>query len=326
MRPRVVITHWVHQEVLDLLRPTCDVVSNPTRETLPRAEVLRRAREAEALLAFMPDHVDDRFLAECPRLRIVAAALKGYDNFDVEACRRRAIWFTIVPDLLTVPTAELAVCLLLALARRVPEGDAVVRSGQFAGWKPQLYGTGLSGRAAGIIGMGAVGRAVARRLQAFEARVLYCDRQPLSAEEGTALQASLVPFEELLERSDFVLPLVPLTPETLHLMGAAALARMKSGAFLVNVSRGSVVDEKAVASAIASGRLAGYAADVFELEDWERVSRPRRIAGSLLLDRARTLFTPHLGSAVDDVRREVALAAARSILEALDGKPPSGAL
>lgn len=323
---RVLITHWVHPEVIARLEQSAEVIPNHTRETWPRARVAELARECDAMMAFMPDCVDDAFLAQCPRLKIIAAALKGTDNFDVAACGRRGIWFTRVPDLLTVPTAELAIGLLLGVTRCMLPGDDHIRSGNFRGWRPQLYGTGLAGRTAGLIGLGAVGRAIVSRLAPFGVRFIYTDINRASAElESTdALEHSTLP--ELLAKSDFVFPLVHLLPDTLHLIDAQALGRMKRGAFLVNVGRGSIVDEAAVAASLASGHLAGYAADVFELEDWALEARPRQIHPALLADRARTFFTPHLGSAVDEVRLAIAMEAASNILEALEGRRPHGAI
>ena len=160
-RPRVVITQRAFPETIDLLSPHAEVfVDTP-------------ARDADALMVFMPDSLDEEFLRACPNLKIVAAALKGCDNFDVEACTRLGIWFTIVPDLLTEPTAELALALMLGLARNVMAGDRLIRSGKFQGWRPILYGTGLAGSTVGIIGYGAVGRALARMLQGFSCRVQY---------------------------------------------------------------------------------------------------------------------------------------------------------
>jgi phosphonate dehydrogenase len=321
-----VLTHWVHPEVLDLLARECDVVANPTRQTLPREEVLRCCADARAVMVFMPDQVDEAFLAAAPHLRVVAAALKGYDNCDVDACTRRDVWFTIVPDLLTTATAELTVALLLGLARHVLEGDRLVRGGSFAGWRPILYGTGLAGRTIGLVGMGAIGRALARRLTGFEVRLLYTDPKPLPAAAQNGWSADRVELAELLARSDFVILLAPLTRATLHLINRETLSLFKPGSYLVNTGRGSVVDEQAVAEALAAGRLAGYAADVFALEDWSRPDRPRSIPPALLADRSRTLFTPHLGSAVDEVRRDIALAAAQDILQALRGEVPRGAV
>jgi len=327
MRPKVVITEWVHPEVIDFLEQYCEVVPNQSRETLRRMEVLSRVSSADAIMVFMTDTIDDEFLAACPGLKIVSAALKGYDNFNVDACTKRGIWFTIVPDLLTIPTAELAIGLLIGLGRHVLEGDRFVRSGEFNGWRPQLYGTGISGRTIGIIGMGAVGQAVAQRLVGFAPRtVMY--NAPIRLRREIEEKWSLTPtsFEEVLATSDYVLPLTPLTSETNYLIGRKEIAMMMRGSYLVNVCRGSVVDEKAVADALIDGHLAGYAADVFELEDWAREDRPQEIPTSLLTDRAHTLFTPHIGSAVDDVRRQIALQAARNIVQALGKEIPENAV
>ena len=154
-KPKVVLTHWVHPEIIELLREKAEVVANPGRKTLPREVLLERAKDADALMAFMPDCIDEAFLKACPRLKIIAAALKGFDNFDVDACTRHGVWLTIAPDLLTIPTAELTVGLVLGITRNMLEGDRHIRSGQFAGWRPELYGLGLYGRTAGIVGLGA---------------------------------------------------------------------------------------------------------------------------------------------------------------------------
>ena len=326
MKPKVVLTHRVHPEVIELLAEHGEVIPNMTDDTLAREEILRRAREAEAIMTFMPDSVDEAFLRACPRLRVVGCALKGYDNYDVDACTRHGVWITNVPDLLTIPTAELTIGLLIGLARNLLAGDHFVRSGRFNGWRPALYGCGLTGKTLGIIGMGAVGRAIAQRLAGYEMRVLYTDPVALPKERETHWKLQRVELAALLAESDFVVPMVPYRAETLHMIGASALAQMKSGAYLINTCRGSVVDEQAVAEALASGRLGGYAADVFEMEDWARPDRPQAIPQALLEDRARTLLTPHLGSAVDSVRLDIELEAARNILQALRDETPQGAI
>jgi phosphonate dehydrogenase len=325
-KPKVVLTHWVHPEIIDMLESVASVVPNTTRDTLPREEVLARARDADALMVFMPDSVDDAFLAACPRLKVIGAALKGYDNFDVDACTRRGIWFTIVPDLLTIPTAELTIGLLLGLTRHMLAGDRLIRSGGFAGWRPTLYGAGLTGRTAGIIGMGAVGRAVAKRLCGFDVNIVYCDKVALQPAMEQAWNARRTDLDTLLATSDFVIPMLPMTADTLHLMNAERIGRMKPGSYLINACRGSVVDEQAVVAALAEGRLAGYAADVFEMEEWQRPDRPRAIPAALLDNPAQTFLTPHLGSAVREVRIEIERQAARNIMQALGGQAPMGAI
>jgi phosphonate dehydrogenase len=324
--PLVVITHRVHQEVEKLLGNSCRLVVNQDTESWPRKTLLHHTNKADALMVFMPDSVDDDFLSRCPNLKIIAAALKGYDNFDVEACTRRGIWFSVVPDLLSVPTAELALGLMLGVTRNIGAGDRLVRSGKFQGWRPTLYGGGLSGRTVGIIGMGKLGRTLARMLSGFNVTILYSDRAALASEEQQRLDIKKVQMNELLEQSDVVVVLLPLNPSTLKLVDSSTIARMKPGSYLVNVGRGSVVNEDAVADALDRGLLAGYAADVFEMEDWARPDRPREINLRLLKHSDRTLFTPHLGSAVDRVRLEIELAAARNILDALKGERPADAV
>ena len=325
-KPRVVITHWVHPEVIRFLSKNCEVIPNDSRETLPREEIIRRCQGARGLMVFMPDSLDAAFLEACPDLGIVAAALKGYDNFDVAACTRRGVWFTIVPDLLSEPTAELALGLLLGLSRNLLAGDRFVRSGEFAGWRPQLYGPGLTGKTLGIVGMGGVGQALAQRLLGFDLKVVYADPRRLPQDEEKALRLIRVSLKELLKKSDFVVLAVPLNSSTLHLIDADTLAIMKPGSILINPCRGSVVNEKAVAQALARGHLHGYAADVFAMEDWARPDRPAGIPQALLDNPGQTLFTPHLGSAVDEVRREIALEAAHNLLQALRGQRPRGAI
>ena len=314
-RPRVVITQRVHPEITQLLSDYADVIANENVEPWPPDVLLNHARNADALMVFMPDSVDAAFLDECPQLKIIAAALKGYDNFDVKACREHGIWLTIVPDLLTEPTAELALTLLLGLARNTRTGDELIRTGRFAGWRPILYGTTLIGSTVGLVGYGAVGRTFERLISGFQCRFIWNDIHPGGD-----------PLETVVAQSDFLVFLLPLTSETFHLVNAGLLARTKPGAYLINVGRGSVVDEEAIADALECGHLAGYAADVFEMEDWLRRDRPQSISDRLLRLSARTLFTPHLGSATQATRLEIERTAALNIIEALQGNHPPNAL
>lgn len=321
--PLVVVTHWVHREVLDRLREFCRPVAPSRSEAVWDRDAIGGQRDAAGLMVCMADRVDEQLLEKLPRLRVVAGVLKGCDNIDVTACTRRGTWVTVLEDLLTAPTAELVVGLMVAVMRRVTEGDALVRSGGFRGWRPRLYGRGLAGSTVGLVGMGQLGRAVACRVQAFGARVVYCDPRPGAG--AAASGAERLALGELLAVSDVVVPLVPLTSGTHHLLGREALAALRPGAFVVNAGRGSVVDEEAVATALEDGRLGGYAADVFAFEDWSCPGRPRSIPPRLLAHPA-TVFTPHLGSAVDDVRRQMGLAAAGQVRQVLAGQRPDGAV
>jgi phosphonate dehydrogenase len=318
-RPLTVVTHPVHADTMGLLRSRCEALVCG-RPPSPRALAVRAA-EASALLVFMPDRVDARLLDACPELRIVAGAFKGADNVDVDACTAHGVWVTVVRDLLSAPTAELAVGLLISVTRRIREGDAAIRDGKQAGWRPGFHGIGLEGTAVGIVGMGSLGQAIARRLLGFGCRLLYTD--PGVPETNGGLVS--LPLEELLRESMVVVMAAPLTPATNGLIDADRLALMPPGAVLVNVGRGSTVDEEAVAAALGSGRLAGYAADVFAAEDRSLAGAPAAIPRALL-EHPRSAFTPHLGSAVADVRRAIEAQAAESILQALDGERPIGAI
>jgi phosphonate dehydrogenase len=312
---RILVTNWIDDASRDFLARHGDVECPDTRAVPDPAWVKARAAQADAMMAFMPDAVDEAFLAGAPHLRIVACALKGFDNFDVAACSRAGVWVSIVPDLLTAPTAELALGLAIALGRHISAGDAFVRSGQFAGWRPALYGTGLDGAAVGILGHGKVGRAIEARLAGFGCDIAIHD----------PAHADSTPLDALLARADYLFVAVPLVPGARHLLDAQALARLKPGALLVNVGRGSTLSEAAVADALVQGRLGGYAADVFEMEDWALPDRPHAIDPRLLAH-PRTLFTPHLGSAVARVRADIAMAAARNIADFLEGKRPRDAI
>lgn len=324
--PKIVLSSWVHPEVITFLATAAEVVPHQERDVLPADELRRRCRDAHGLMAFMSDRIDEAFLRACPELKVIACALKGYDNFDVAACERQGVWLTIVPDRLTFPTAELALGLMIGLARNILAGDRLVRSGRFRGWRPILYGRGLDGSTVGLIGVGAVGKAVARRLMGFQTTLLYTDRVPLPPDQEDALRLRRVARDELLQQSDFILLCLPLSPDTLGLVDARFLASLKRGAILINIARGSLVDEAAIAEALESGVLGGYAADVFAFEDWAIENRPASVHERLLQASDKSLFTPHLGSAVDEVRRDIALQAASSLIEALEGGVPAGAV
>jgi phosphonate dehydrogenase len=323
---RVVVTHWVHPEVVAYLSRFADpVVPRADVGVWPGPRVLELARDAEGLIACMADRVDDAFLQHCPGLRVIAATLKGYDNFDADACARRGVWLTIVPDTIIAPTAELAVGLVIGIMRRVGEADRAVRSGGFAGWRPRLYGSSLAGATVGIVGMGELGQAIAERLRAFGPRFAYHDSRLLPPADERRLGAVRLGLGELVAASQVIVIALPLTARTRGLLDAAALGRARPGAFVVNVGRGSVADEAAVADALERNHLGGYAADVFAMEDWALPGRPAAIPGRLL-KHPRTLFTPHLGSAVDDVRKQMSLQAARQVRQALSGERPANAV
>ncbi|MFB3918256.1 MAG: phosphonate dehydrogenase [Terriglobales bacterium] len=316
----VVITNWVHDEVIRRLSGHFNVVANRARKPWPRSLWLANVSKADALMLFMPDRISEDVLRRCPRLRIIAAVLKGYDNIDIEACARRGITVTHSEQSLTEAVAELTVGLMISLARSIVAGDRIVRAGRFRGWRPWLYGGSLSGSTAGFLGMGEIGRATAARLRGFGCSLIYYDEQHLSTDLEENLDVRRVELNDLIGQSDFLILALPLAASTLHLVGPEFLAQMKCGAYLINPARGSLVDEVAVARALRTGRLGGYAADVFEFEDWARKDRPRTIPRELL-EAEHTVLTPHIGSAVDRVRCAVAMEAAENIVNFYaDGK------
>lgn len=273
-----------------------------------RSELLEGVAGAAGLLCMLTERVDAEVFAAAPALRVVANHAVGYENLDLEAARARGIACTNTPGVLTAATADLAWALILAVARRVAEGDRLVRAGRWEGWHPlMLRGLELEGARLGIVGMGRIGRAVARRALAFGMEVVH--------HRGRAggIPAAAVTLETLLETSDVVSLHCPLTPDTHHLLDEAALRRMKPGAVLVNTARGPVVDEAALVRVLRDGQLLGAGLDVFEAE-------PRVHPG--LLDREDVVLLPHLGSATEATRRKMGRMAAENVVAVLAGEAP----
>lgn len=324
--PLVVLTNATFPETRQLFDGVARVIANDRAEPWPEDLVRSKCRDAAGVMAFMTDRIDGAFLDACPNLQVVGAALKGFDNIDVAAAAERGVWVTICDDLLTIPTAELAIALMLSLGRHIVRADRDIRERGFNGWRPTHYGTGIRGSQVGIVGFGKVGQAIAERLAGFDCRLAaydaFADAFP-ERFEGLVVRSDM---RDLLRQSDFVVLALPLTASTLRLIDGNAIAAMKRGALLVNPARGSLVDETAVAEALEAGQLGGYAADVFACEDWARQDRPLTIDPRLRAAGAPTVLTPHIGSAVTAIRRQIEASAARSILAVLDGRQPEGAV
>ena len=325
-KPKILATNPVFPETQALLEAHATVEINRSLEPWSYAEVRQRCRDAAGLLAFMNDSIDADFFAGCPDLQVVGAALKGFDNIDVQAATDAGVWVTIVPDLLTIPTAELAIGLMLSLGRNIVTGDRNIKANGYGGWRAELYGAGLAGATVGIVGFGLVGRAIAERLAGFRCHLLAYDQSVSAALAASWPDVTITSLDDVIARSDYVVLALPLTDGTRHLINSRTIGAMKRGARLINPARGSLVNESAVADAITSGHLAGYAADAFECEDWALENRPAGLDRRLTDLSAPTVFTPHIGSAVTEVRREIELSAARSILDVLAGRVPSGAV
>jgi glyoxylate reductase len=298
---RVFVTRELPGGALDRLTAEHDVEVWPGRRPPPRAELLARAPELEGLLSLLTDPVDAELMDAAPSLRAISNYAVGVDNVDVEAATARGIPVGNTPDVLTESTADLALALMLGISRRLAEGEAFVRAGEWTTWEPGLMlGRDLHGATVGIVGYGRIGQAVGRRLEGFGCEVLKTTRSGAG-------------FEELLERSDFVTLHCPLTPTTRGLIDEAALRRMKRTAYLVNTARGPIVDSDALARALHAGQLAGAALDVTDPEPLP--------VGHPLLDAPNLLVVPHVGSATHATRERMADMAVDNLVAGLAGEP-----
>lgn len=314
MAARSIFVTWpMESDVRAILERVGTVHTSTTEHELPISDLIRHVADVEAIIPMGAHPIPEPVIAAAPRLRIVAVAAVGYNIVDVVAATRRGILVTNTPGVLTDTTADMAWALMLGVARRVPESDRFVRAGKWTGvyWS-QLMGTDVHGGTLGIIGLGRIGQAIARRAQGFGMRVLYHKRTP-DPEAARSVGAEYRTKAELLRESDFVVLSIPLTPETQHLVGAAELALMKPTAFLVNVARGPVVDEAALVEALRAKRIAGAGLDVFEDE-------PKLHPGLLGLE--NLALTPHIGSASGATRRRMATRAAENCIAALEGHRP----
>jgi glyoxylate reductase len=310
---RVVVTRPVDPAAVALLSGRTDVRVLPAEPPIPgEAELVQAAADADILFT-MPGHpITAAVFNAAPRLELVASLGAGYDNIDLEAARARRIPVTHAPGVLDETTADLAFALLLATARRVPQAERTLRAGAFRGWSVgDAWGLDVHGRTLGIVGLGRIGAAVARRAAGFSMRILYTGPRRHEATEAS-VGAQFVPLDELLSASDFISLHAPLTPRTRHLMDAKAFARMKPTAVLLNTARGALVDEQALIEALGSGRPAAAGLDVFEREPHVPVA---------LLELPNVVLTPHIGSATLATRRAMAVRAAENILAHLEGLP-----
>jgi glyoxylate reductase len=297
---RVFVTRHLPGNALERVAAEHDVEVWPDRLPPPRAELLARAPELDGLLALLTDPVDAELIAAAPRLRAISNYAVGVDNIDVEAATARGIPVGNTPDVLTEATADLALALMLAIARRLSEGEAFVRAGEWKTWEPGLLlGHDLHGATVGIVGYGRIGQAVGRRLEGFGCELLTANRS--------------TDLAELLERSDFVTLHCPLTPATRGLIDEDALRRMKPTSYLVNTARGPIVDTDALARALHAGELAGAALDVTDPEPLP--------ADHSLLTAPNLLVVPHVGSATHATRERMADMAVDNLLAGLDGRP-----
>jgi len=314
-RPRVFVTRRISQEGLDRIAAQTDADIWPHDLPPAREELLRRVTGIDGVLSMVTERVDGEFLERAgPRLKVVSQFGVGVDNIDVGACTRRGVAVGNTPGVLTDSTADAAFALLMAAARRIPEGFDYVRQDRWKAWSPMIMlGSDVHHATLGIIGFGRIGREVAKRARGFDMRVLYYKRTPLAAEEEQRLGVQRATLDDALAQSDFISLHVPLTPETHHLMNAANLAKMKRSAILVNAARGPVVDPDALYDALKNGVIAGAALDVTE---------PEPIAGDhKLLSLPNCLVVPHIASASVATRAKMTNIAAENLFAGVKGEP-----
>ena len=317
MKPKIFATHRLFDPARTILQENCDAEYWEKQERPPREEVLRRVRDKEGLICLLTEKVNDELLQAATKLKIAANVAVGFDNIDVAACTTRGVIATNTPGVLDETTADFAWTLLMAVARRLGEGNALARSGDWKGWDlDQLVGTDVWGKTLGIVGFGRIGKAMARRASGFRMKVIYTDAVRATAEAEQELRAEYRDINALLAESDFISIHTPLLPETRGLFNAAKFERMKRTAFLVNTSRGPVVDEAALVAALESGKIAGAALDVFEKE-------PAIHPG---LNRRNVVLAPHIASASLETRTKMACMAAENVIAAFEGRRPANIL
>jgi glyoxylate reductase len=312
---RIVVTRRIPEPALELLHGAGDVWLSPHDRPLAPDELHAAAAGADAVVTLLHDRVDDAFLdAAGPGLRVVANVAVGYDNIDVPACGRRGVVATNTPGVLVDATADIAMALILCSTRRLGEGERMIRAGGTWSWSMFfMLGTGLQGKTLGIVGMGRIGAATARRARAFGMRVAYAGRRRADSALEQELDAAFLDLDELLATADVVSVHTPLTAQTRHLIDARRLRLMKPTAHLVNTSRGPVVDEAALAAVLRDGAIAGAGLDVFEREP---------AIEPALLGLENVTLIPHLGSATVETRTAMAVLAAENVAAVLAGSPP----
>jgi glyoxylate reductase len=312
--PKIFVTRRIPEAGINLLKEKgYEVEVSDFDGVLPREKLLEKIKGRDAILSLLTDKVDAEFFdAAGPQLKIVANYAVGYDNIDVSEAKKRGIIVTNTPDVLTESVAEHTIALMFALAHRIVEADQFMRDGKYTGWAPMLFlGNDLVGKTLGLVGLGRIGTAVARRLEkGFEMKIMYFDvhrNEDLEKEYGLVY----ADLKTVLREADFVSIHVPLLPTTKHLIGEEQLKMMKKGAYLINTSRGPVVDEKALVAALKNGVIKGAGLDVYEEE-------PKMASG--LAELNNVVITPHTASATEETRGAMSELAAKNIIEVLEGR------
>jgi glyoxylate reductase len=316
-KPKVFATHSLFEPARQILQESCDVEYWAKPERPPLRELLQRIKDKVGLVCLLTEKVNEELLRAAPKLRIAANVAVGFDNIDVAACTKRGVVTTNTPGVLDETTADFAWTLMMAVARRLGEGEALARSGTWQGWDlDQLVGTDVWGKTLGLVGFGRIGRAMARRASGFQMKVIYTDAQRAGEAVEKDLKAEFRDMNALLAEADFVSVHVPLLPETRGLFDSPKFYRMKPTAFLINTSRGPVVDEAALVAALDAGKIAGAGLDVYENEPFIHPG----------LKRANVVLAPHIASASLETRTKMACIAAENVVALFKGQRPPNML
>ena len=314
MKIKILITGHLPENVISPLREKYHVEMNQEDRPMDRQELILRVKDKHGLLPMLNDSINEEVLTSAPHLKMIANFGVGYNNIDVRAASVRGIMVSNTPGVLTDATAELAFAMILAVSRRLVEGDKMVREGRFKFWAPMLFlGREVTGKTLGIIGMGKIGKAVAARARSFDMRILYHNRKRIDAEGEKELKAEYVDLKKLLMESDFVSLHVPLTEETKHLIGKSELALMKSTAFLINTSRGPVIDEKELVEVLKARKIGGAGLDVYENEP---------SLAPCLTELDNVILLPHVGSGTLETRIKIGTLAVENLIAGLEGRTP----
>jgi len=312
-KKKVYVTRSIPSAGLQMLEKECEVEINPHDRVLSHEELIRAVSGRDGVLCLLTDAVDAAVLSAAKQAKVFANYAVGYNNVDVATATKLGIAVTNTPGVLTEATADMAWALLMASARRIVESDKFTREGKFDGWGPKMFiGGDIAGRTLGLVGAGRIGSAVAQRARGFDMKILYHNRSR-NAELESKYGATLVDLNTLLEQSDYVSLHAPFTPETKHMINAAALKRMKPKAYLINTARGPIVDEKALVVALKEGWIAGAGLDVYEQE-------PKIEAG--LIGLPNVVLCPHIASATEETRDKMSTMAASNLLAVLHGEVP----
>ncbi|MGD9346754.1 MAG: D-glycerate dehydrogenase [Candidatus Aminicenantes bacterium] len=314
MKPKVLITHRLLPEAVTYLEQHVDSELGTNDAFLNKETLIEKVKNKEGILSLLTASIDKDVMDAAPELRIIANCAVGYDNIDTEHARKKNIMVTNTPGVLTETTADLTWALILAVARKIPQADAFARAKKYLGWELDLFlGKEITGKCLGIVGMGRIGKAIAQRAMGFQMKVIYTDPKELSEEDTKKYNGSCVPLDELLQTADIVTIHTTLNPQTHHLISREKFRLMKKDGILVNVSRGPVVDEEALAEALKERRIWAAGLDVYERE-------PEIEEKLLSLD--NVVLLPHIGSATYETRLKMAMMAAKNLIQGLSGQKP----